>query len=97
MVNAPFRQIGGQRRHVLYMPRSTADTRRYTGEYQIAQSALEQEEVRAVLPLPFAAFPGDRAAVTLSRLGLSKVYEVVEARCRMDADGERTELLFSVR
>lgn len=97
VVNEDFTKIGGCRRHVLYMPRSTADARRYTGEYQIEQSALEQEEIRVVLPFPFAAFPGDRAALALTRLGVGRTYEIVESRCRMDADGERTELLLSVR
>ena len=58
VVNETFSQRGGRRRHVLYMPRSSADARRYTGEYQIAQSALEQLEIEAELPFPFAAFPG---------------------------------------
>ena len=97
VVNRDFTAQGGQRRHVLYMPRSTATERRYTGEYQIAQSALEQLELTLELPLPFAAFPGDRAALSLKRLGLSGTYEVVEAHSRMDGDGERTELTVSVR
>lgn len=97
VVNQDFTARGGQRRHVLYMPRSTADQRRYTGEYQIAQSALEQLEIELELPIPFAAFPGDRAALELSRLGLAGVYEVAEARSRMDQAGERTELTLSVR
>lgn len=97
VVNQAFSARGGQRRHVLYMPRSTAGQRRYTGEYQIAQSALEQLEIRLELPLPFAAFPGDRIALSLDRLGLDGSYDVVEARSRMDSGGEQTELTLSVR
>lgn len=97
VVNRAFAAAGGQRRHVLYMPRSTPDTRRYTGEYQIAQSALEQLEIEAELPFPFAAFPGDRVSLDLRRLNLSGQYEVVRARSRMDGDGGRTELTLSVR
>lgn len=97
VVNEAFLAAGGQRRHVLYMPRSTADARRYTGEYQIAQSALEQLEIELELPFPFAAFPGDRVSLALSRLKLAGCYEVVRARSRMDGDGERTELVVSVR
>lgn len=97
VVNQSFSDIGGQRRHVLYMPRSSADARRYTGEYQIAQSALEQLEIEAELPFPFAAFPGDRAELQLPRLQLAGRYEVVRSRCRMDGDGERTNLVLSVR
>lgn len=95
--NQEFLQAGGQRRHVLYMPRSTAEDRRYTGEYQIAQSALEQVEIDLELPFPFAAMPGDRVELALSRLNLSGLYEVVRSRSRMDGDGERTELTISVR
>lgn len=95
--NQKFLQTGGQRRHVLYMPRSTAEDRRYTGEYQIAQSALEQVEIDLELPASFAAMPGDRVDLALSRLNLSGLYEVVRSRNRMDGDGERTELTVSVR
>ena len=95
--NQEFIDQGGQRRHVLYMPRSTAASRRYTGEYQIAQSALEQLEIAVELPFAFAAFPGDQADLQLSRLNLTGRYDVVQARSRMDADGERTELILSVR
>ena len=97
VVNHPFADQGGQRRHVLYMPRSTANERRYTGEYQIAQSALEQLEITIELPFPFAAFPGDRAELSLQRLGLLGTYEVVESRSRMDQNGARTELTVSRR
>lgn len=97
VVNQDFAARGGQRRHVLYMPRSSADQRRYTGEYQIAQSALEQLEIRLELPLLFAASPGDQVALSLKRLGLSGTYDVVEARSRMNGSGERTQLTLSVR
>ena len=95
--NEEFVSTGGQRRHVLYMPRSTANSRRYTGEYQIAQSALDQLEITLELPYAFAASPGDRAALSLDRLKLSGSYDVVAARSRMDGDGERTELTLSRR
>lgn len=97
VVNQEFASRGGQRRHVLYMPRSTADQRRYTGEYQIAQSALEQLEICLELPLPFAAFPGDQVALSLDRLGLNGIYDIVETRSKMDEGGERTALTLSVR
>ena len=95
--NEDFIQSGGQRRHVLYMPRSTAGDRRYTGEYQIAQSALEQLKITLELPFAFAAFPGDRIELSLSRVKLSGRYDVVAARSRMDGGGERTEVTLSRR
>ncbi len=95
--NQKFIAQGGQRRHVLYMPRSTAASRRHTGEYQIAQSALEQLEIELELPFAFAAFPGDRVDLQLSRLNLSGRYETVRSRSRLDAGGERSEVTLSVR
>ena len=95
--NEPFAAAGGQRRHVLYMPKSTANARRYTGEYQIAQSALEQLEITLELPFAFAAAPGDTVELDLERLNLSGSFAVTEARSRMDGTGEGTELTLSVR
>lgn len=97
VVNEPFAAVGGQRRHVLYMPRSTAPQRRYTGEYQIAQSELERVEIDVTLPLAFAAFPGDRAEVTIGKLGLEGTYEVVRSRSEMNEKGQLTVLTLSVR
>lgn len=97
VTNQEFVKIGGQRRHVLYMPRSTAEDRRYTGEYQIEQSSMEQLEIDLELPGAFAAMPGDRVGLALGRLDLSGQYEVVRSRSRMDGDGERTEVTISKR
>lgn len=97
VVNQAFVKTGGQRRHVLYMPRSTAEDRRYTGEYQIEQSALEQLEIDLEFPYSFAAMPGDRVELSLGRLDLYGQYEVVRSRSRMDGGGERTELTVSKR
>ena len=97
VANNPFLAAGGCRRQVLYMPRSTPDARRYTGEYQIAQSALEQVVLTLELPLAFAALPGDRVSLNLRRLGLGGTYDVTEVRCRMDGSGERTILTLGER
>ncbi len=90
--NPDFLRTGGQRRHILYMPRSTERERRYTGEYQIEQSEQEHREIRLTLPLPFAAFPGDRAALSLTRLGLNGIFDVAEAHSRMNENGEICQL-----
>lgn len=97
VINEEFAAKGGCRRHVLYMPRSTADERRYTGEYQIAQSALDQLAITLELPIPFAAFPGDRVHLALDLLGSWDTYDVTEVRCKMDESGERTEIVLSRR
>lgn len=43
---------------------------RYTGEYQIQQSRQDEKTVTVSLPGSFGAFPGDRAELRLSKLGL---------------------------
>ena len=92
VINEEFAAKGGCRRHVLYMPRSTADER-----YQIAQSALDQLAITLALPIPFAAFPGDRVHLALDLLGPGDTYDVTEVRCKMDESGERTEIVLSRR
>ena len=97
VVNEDFTARDGQRRQILYMPRSTAGERRYTGQYQIAQSKLEALEIEVTLPLPFAAFPGDRVVLNIERLGPEATYEVVRSRSFMNENGQLTELVLSVR
>ena len=70
---------GGFCRRVLYTPgQSTWAAMRYTGEYQIEQSKEEQRCVNLVLPGAFRAFPGDRAALSLNRLGIAGDFRVCE-------------------
>ena len=97
VMNEPFASQGGCRRHVLYMPRSTMDQWRYTGEYQIQRSAQGQVELTLVLPSAFAAFPGDRVSLRSRRLGLSETYDVISCRSLMDGKGETSTLTLSVR
>ena len=74
---------GGQCRRVIYTPgRSTWDAMRYTGEYQISQSRQEAAAVSVKLPGSFGAFPGDRVALKLEKLGTTGLYRVVEAENR---------------
>lgn len=74
---------GGQCRRVLYTPgQSTWAAMRYTGEYQIQRSREEAWTAEVTLPGSFLAFPGDRAAVSLGRMGLSGTFRVAEAENR---------------
>jgi len=76
---------GGQCRRVIYTPgQSTWAAMRYTGEYQIERSKEDERSLEAVLPGSFLAFPGDRAAVSLERMGLSGTFRVAEAENRFD-------------
>lgn len=76
---------GGQCRRVLYTPgQSTWAAMRYTGEYQIQRSKEDAWTAEVTLPGSFLAFPGDRAAVSLERVGLNGTFRVAEAENRFD-------------
>ena len=76
---------GGQCRRVIYTPgQSTWAAMRYTGEYQIARSGEDAWTAEVTLPGSFLAFPGDRAALSLERMGLSVTFRVAEAENRFD-------------
>ncbi len=77
---------GGQCRRVIYTPgQSTWAAMRYTGEYQIARSAEDAWAVEITLPGSFPAFPGDRAALSLERMGLAGTFRVAETENRFDS------------
>ena len=82
---------GGQCRRVVYTPgQSTWDAMRYTGEYQIAQSAKEELTIQVTIPGSFVAFPGDEAELSLERMGISGVYRVAQADNRFSLSGGAT-------
>lgn len=77
---------GGQCRRVIYTPgQSTWAAMRYTGEYQIRQSQQDAWTAEVTLPGSFPAFPGDRAALSLERMGLNGTFRVAEAENRFDS------------
>lgn len=84
--NPDMIERGGQCRRVVYTPgQSTWAAMRYTGEYQIEQSGKEEKRVYVTLSGSFRAFPGDRIALNLSRMGLSGMFRVEEAENRFSA------------
>lgn len=85
---------GGQCRRVIYTPgQSTWAAMRYTGEYQIKRSKEDAWTAEVTLPGSFLAFPGDRAALSLGRMGLSGTFRVAEAENRFDSrDGATASL-----
>lgn len=79
---------GGQCRRVVYTPgQSTWAAMRYTGEYQIQESAKEEKTVELTLPGSFLAFPGDTVELKLERMGLDGTYRVAEAENTLSASG----------
>jgi len=85
---------GGQCRRVLYTPgQSTWAAMRYTGEYQIQRSKEDAWLAEVTLPGGFPAFPGDRVALSLERMGLSGTFRVAEVESRFDSrDGAAATL-----
>ena len=78
---------GGQCRRVIYTPgQSTWAAMRYTGEYQIERSKEDAWTAEVTLPGSFLAFPGDRAALRLERMGLEGTFRVAEAESRFSGD-----------
>lgn len=70
---------GGQCRRVVYTPgQSTWAAMRYTGEYQIEKSREEEKTVTVTMPGSFPAYPGDRVALNLERMGLGGTFRVAE-------------------
>jgi len=93
VVNETFAARGGRCRRIVRVPNRTGyDARRFTGEYVIDRSAREQFRLELSLAEPFAAFAGDRAVVTLEKLGLDGDFTVSEAVSWADGSGCGTEL-----
>ena len=92
--NQEMIQRGGQCRRVIYTPgQSTWDAMRYTGEYQIEKSREDAWTAEITLPGSFLAFPGDRAAVKLERMGLAGTFRVAEAENRFDGQNGAVAIL----
>lgn len=97
--NSDMMERGGQCRRVVYTPgQSTWDAMRYTGEYQIAQSAKEELSIALTLPGSFLAFPGDEVEMSLERMGLAGIYRVAQADNRFSLNsGATVELTLEKR
>ena len=92
--NQEMIQKGGQCRRVVYTPgQSSWAAMRYTGEYQIQRSKEDAWSAEITLPGSFLAFPGDRAALSLERMGLSGTFRVASAENRFDIRNGATAAL----
>lgn len=80
--NPAFQALGGKRVRVVNVPRKTGfDAMRHTGAYQIARSGADFIRCRLTLPALFAAFPGDRAVLVATPLGVTGEFAVNASRC----------------
>ena len=92
--NQDMLRRGGQCRRVIYTPgQSTWDAMRYTGEYQIQKSQEDAWTAEVTVPGSFPAFPGDRAALRLERMGLRGTFRVAEVENRFDERSGATAVL----
>lgn len=89
-----FQAMGGRCRRILTMPgRSSYQTMRYTGQFQLAASAGELTRQEVTLSVPFCGAPGD--LVRLEREGWPRngVFRVLEATVgQSQGDGGWTRL-----
>lgn len=80
--NEDFLAMGGKCVRVINVPRKTGfDAMRHTAAYRIAKSKVDLTRCRLTLPALFAAFPGDRAALQSTPLGVTGNFYVSASRC----------------
>ena len=91
--NSEFIQSGGCCRRVVNVPRKTRfDAMRATGEYQIAQSKVDEQLISLTVPQIFAAFPGDTIEFIDSHLGVSEEFMVQGSCCFANGERAGTEI-----
>ncbi|WP_186566494.1 hypothetical protein [Lawsonibacter celer] len=96
VVNEEFDRRGGQCRRVLTMPgRSSYQAMRYSGAYQLEQSAAERSRLELELPGLFCAWPGELAEVRLERAPHGGLWRVSQTRTGVDSRGEYTRLILN--
>lgn len=88
-----FLAMGGKCVRVINVPRKTGfDAMRHTGAYQLAKSKTDLIRCRLTLPALFAAFPGDRAVLEGTPLGVTGEFYVSASRCFASAASAGTIL-----
>ena len=96
--NRDMMEREGQCRRVVYTPgQSTWAAMRYTGEYQIRESAKDERMIELTLPGSFLAFPGDTVRLELKRMGLNGSYQVAEAENTFSGSGAKVTLTLRER
>lgn len=95
--NSDFLRRGGRCRRVLTMPgKSSYQAMRYSGSYQLEQSAEELRQLELELPGSFLAWPGDLVEVRLSKPVGRGIWRVAEAVSGMDENGTYTRLILGL-
>lgn len=91
--NDEFQSLGGSRRQVLTMPgKSQYQAMRYSGQFQLDQSASEQLTLEVTIPVLFYGAPGDLVQLQRSDWGRDGLYRVNQAQVGVDESGGWTRL-----
>ena len=82
-----------RRRQVMTMPgKSNYQAMRYSGDFQLRQSAKEFRRLTLTVPELFFAWPGDLLRMERPGWDCTGTWRVLEARVAADADGGGTTL-----
>lgn len=96
VADGDFLRRGGRSRRVLTMPgKSSYQAMRYSGAYQLEQSAAERSRLELELPGLFCAWPGELAEVRLERAPHGGLWRVSQTRTGVDSRGEYTRLILN--
>ena len=91
--NPAFQSLGGRRRQVVTMPgKSQYQAMRYSGQFQLDQSAADQLRLEVEIPKLFFAKPGDLVRLEQPQWGRNGQYRVAEAQVGQDSQGAWTRL-----
>lgn len=91
--NPGFQALGGSRRQVVTMPgKSQYQAMRYSGQFQLDQSAAEQLILEVTIPILFYGKPGDLVRLQRSDWGRDGLYRVNQAQVGADESGGWTRL-----
>ena len=93
VTNEAFLRQGGQCRRVITMPgKSTYQTMRYSGQYQLDQSARERLRVELTVPGSCFCEPGDTVTAALTAPKLLGTWTVLETESVLDERGSRVKV-----
>lgn len=88
-----FQAQGGRRRQIFTVPgRGQYQAMRYSGQFQLEQSARERLELEITVPQLFFAGAGELVRVERSDWGRGGLYRVAQAQVSEDETGGRTQL-----
>ena len=91
--NPSFQALGGRRRQVITMPgKGQYQAMRYSGQFQLEQSAAERLRLEVEVPKLFFARPGDLVQLAQPDWGRNGQYRVAQAQVGQDERGAWTVL-----